>query len=137
MITLLHEQAETSCATARVRGRDLWLAAADMAAATGWSLKPEGLCRGDSCVPIPPGRAADYIDGELLNVTAFWRRMHHPVVHDATDEIWVLGTNAALRSNALQSLEAPDFALPDVSGAITTLAAQRGKKVLLATWASW
>ena len=137
MITVLHGQSETVCATARVDGEDLWLGAADMAAATGWSLKPEGLCHGDICVPVPPGRATDYVDGPLVNATAFWRRMQHPVVHDAAGDIWVLGTSAAERSNALTSLEAPDFALPDLGGAITTLSAQRGKKVLIATWASW
>ena len=58
-------------------------------------------------------------------------------MHDAAGEVWVLGTSAADRSSALQSLEAPDFALPDLAGATCTLSQQRGKKVLLATWASW
>jgi peroxiredoxin len=35
------------------------------------------------------------------------------------------------------SLEAPDFTLPDVSGTPHSLSDYRGKKVLLATWASW
>jgi hypothetical protein len=59
------------------------------------------------------------------------------VVRDAAGEVWVLGTNAANRSSALASLEAPDFALQDLAGATFTLSQQRGKKVLLATWASW
>jgi hypothetical protein len=63
--------------------------------------------------------------------------MQHPVVHNAAGDLWVLGTNAAERSSALQSLEAPAFSLPDLSGAVVSLAQQRGKKVLLATWASW
>ena len=133
MITLLHEQSETSCPTARAQGDDLWINARELEAATGWSLKPEGLCRGDVCVPVPP----DHVAGDTVNIAAFWRRMGNPIVHDAAADVWVLGTSAANRSASLRSLEAPDFALPDLTGVTHTLSAQRGKKVLLATWASW
>jgi peroxiredoxin len=34
-------------------------------------------------------------------------------------------------------LDAPDFTLPDLTGAEHALSEHRGKKVLLATWASW
>jgi hypothetical protein len=137
MITLLHEQSETTCSTGRASGEDLWIGSQEFAAATGWSLKPEGLCRGDICVPIPSGHATDHVSGDALNAAAFWRRMNQPVVHDAAGEIWMLGASAANRSMALHSLEAPDFALPDLAGKTGTLSEQRGKKVLLATWASW
>ena len=137
MITLLHEQTERDCTTAPARGEDLWIGAQEFEVATGWTLKPEGLCRGDTCVPVPPGHAADYVSGDALNAAAFWRRMGHPVVHDAAGEVWMLGTSAANRSMALQSLEAPDFALPDLAVKTGTLSEHRGKKVLLATWASW
>ena len=137
MITLLHEQSEKMCPTGRASGDDLWIETQDFAAATGWLLKPEGLCRGEICMPVPSGRAADYISGDALNAAAWWRRMGHPVVHDAAGETWVLGTRAADRTLALQSLEAPDFTLPDLAGTPGTLSDHRGKKVLLATWASW
>jgi hypothetical protein len=137
MITLLHEQSETSCPTARAQGDDLWINARELEAATGWSLKPEGLCRGDVCVPVPRGSDADHVTGDTVNIAAFWRRMGNPIVHDAAADVWVLGTSAANRSASLRSLEAPDFALPDLTGVTHTLSAQRGKKVLLATWASW
>ena len=58
MITLLHEQSEHACSTARASGEDLWIGAPEFETATGWSLKPEGLCHGDTCVPVPPGHAA-------------------------------------------------------------------------------
>ena len=41
------------------------------------------------------------------------------------------------RTAALESLEAPDFTLPDLSGRPHSLVDYRGRKVLLATWASW
>jgi hypothetical protein len=137
MITLLHEQSENVCSTGRANGDDLWIGAQEFAAATGWQLKPEGLCRADICVPVPSGRAADYVSADALNAAAFWQRMGHPVVHDAAGEVWVLGTRAADRTSALTSLEAPDFTPPDLAGAPHSLSEHRGKKVLLATWASW
>jgi peroxiredoxin len=38
---------------------------------------------------------------------------------------------------ALFSLEALDFTLPDINGSMHSLSDLRGKKVLLLTWASW
>jgi hypothetical protein len=59
------------------------------------------------------------------------------VVHDATASTWVFGTGPAQRAAALTSLEAPDFELPDLDGNLHRLSDYRGKKVFLATWASW
>ena len=137
MITVLHEQSETACSTAHVDGEQLWIGAGEFESATGWSFKPEGFCRGDICVPVPAGRATEFVDGDAVNAAAFWRHMHNPVVHDAVGEVWVLGPNVADRGTSLQSLAAPDFTLPDLTGAERTLSEHRGKKVLLATWASW
>jgi cytochrome oxidase Cu insertion factor (SCO1/SenC/PrrC family) len=66
-----------------------------------------------------------------------WRHSGQPVVHDAAGENWVLGTGAAQRRAALESLEAPDFTLPDLDGRPHRLSDLRGRRVLLATWASW
>ena len=66
-----------------------------------------------------------------------WRHLGKPVVHCADGRIWVLGEAAGERAAALRSLEAPDFTLPDPSGRMHALSEQRGRKVLLASWASW
>src|SRR5262245_1560763 len=137
MITLLNEQAETVCAKARADGENLWISAPELEAATGWSMKPEGLCRDDICLPVPREQAAEFVAGDLVNAAAFWRRMQHPVVQSAAGDLWVLGTSATERGSTLKTLEAPDFALPDLAGRTWSLSQQRGKKVLLATWASW
>ena len=137
MITLLHEQSETTCQTARATGDDLWISQRDLELATGWSMKPEGFCLGDVCVPVPAGNRSHYVDGARVNAAAFWRRLGNPIVHDAAGAVWALGTGASDRAASLQSLAAPDFALPDLAGVTHTLSEQRGKKVLLATWASW
>ena len=59
------------------------------------------------------------------------------MLHDAERATWILGEPASARAAALDSLEAPDFTLPDVDGELHSLVDYRGKKVLLATWASW
>lgn len=137
MITLLHEQSETLSDTAQARGDDLWISARELEQVTGWALRPEGFCHGDVCVPVPAVNRANYVDGERVNASAFWKRLGNPVVHDAAGEIWAFGTNASDRATSLQSLEAPDFALPDLAGVTHRLSEQRGNKVLLVTWASW
>jgi hypothetical protein len=137
MITVLHEQSESSCPTGRAQGDDLWINAQELEAATGWSMKQQGLCRGDICIPVPPSSAAEHVIGDAVNIAAFWRRMGNPIVHDAAGDAWVLGTSAVERGMSLRSLEAPDFAFADLAGVSQTLAEQRGKKVLLVTWASW
>ena len=47
------------------------------------------------------------------------------------------GVSAAERGARLNALEAPDFRLPDLSGAQHSLSEHRGKKVLLVAYASW
>jgi len=47
-------------------GDALWLAPAELARAGGWDLKPDGLCRGSLCVPVPPG--ASWVRGRGADV---------------------------------------------------------------------
>lgn len=105
----------------------------DAEAITGWTLKPEGMCRDALCVPLNDEARRD----GKVDVAAFWRTLGHPVVSDAHGETWVLGTAADSRTAALAGLEAPDFALPDLAGAQHRLSDLRGRKVFLTTWASW
>lgn len=138
MTTVLCDAAETVCQPARIEdGESLWLSPEDMSAATGWTLKPEGLCRGDLCVPLTSQRMTPLQKDGAIDAAGFWRSQGHPVVHDEAGAVWVLGTSATERASALQSLEAPDFALPDLAGRSFGLSQYRGRKVLLATWASW
>ena len=136
MTTLLTDQGSTEVAGQAV-GEKLWLSARDAERATGWTLKPEGLCKGDVCVPVPRTRTSEFVDGGRINVAQFWLHMDLPLVHDEAGETWVLGESATARSAQLRSLEAPDFSLPDLGGRKHSLSAQRGKKVLLVSWASW
>jgi AhpC/TSA family len=137
MATVLTERGEFDVTTARASGEDLWLSARDAAESTGWVLKPEGLCKDETCVPLPRGREGEFARGEQVNVAALWRHLGQPLVHSDRGPAWVLATSARERAAALRSLEAPDFTLPDPSGRQHSLSDYRGKKVFLVTWASW
>lgn len=131
---------ETPCdaPSASAQGDNLWLSLGDLHASTGWELKPQGLCRGETCVPIPHGREAEFLDaGERFNLAAFARHMGQAVVHDDAHGVWMFGEAANARRAALLSLEAPDFSLPDLDGRMHSLSQYRGRKVLLLSWASW
>lgn len=124
----------TPTAEHRVAARDgLWMSAADAEKVTGWTLKPEGMCRAELCVPLPTAA----VKGKDVDVAAFWTKLGGPVVGGEDGEVWALGAPAAERNAMLEGLEAPDFTLPDVDGTPRTLSQLRGKKVFLATWASW
>jgi len=137
MITVMTDEGEFAVRDAEAAGDALWLPAREAEAATGWVSKAEGLCRDQACVPLPPGREREWVRDGRVNVAALWHHLGRPVVHSTRGHAWVLGQGARERAAALQSLEAPDFTLPDPTGRLHSLSEQRGKKVLLVTWASW
>ena len=137
MIRVLSDERDTQLETARSDGDALWLERTDVERATGWTWKPEGLCRDDACMPVPRSNDRPIVDGDRLDVAAFWRRAGWPVVHDDASRLWVLGTGASERADALASGMAPDFELPDLDGHLHRLSDYRGRRVFMATWASW
>jgi len=128
---------ETRPATveAVVRGDSIRLSPAVVERTLGWELKPEGLCRGDTCVPVHDRAALVDADGIDLGVLA--RLLDRPLASDADEGVAVLGASAGDRSHRLASMEAPDFTLPDLDGRLHSLSEQRGRKALLIAWASW
>ena len=113
-------------------GERLLVSVADVGAATGWELKPEGLCRGDVCMPV----ALTVEDGHV-ELGALAAALGRVVVVDAGEGIAVLGGSPAGRDASLDGLEAPDATLADLDGNPVQLSdLGPGKKVLVA-WASW
>ena len=99
---------------------------------TGWSIKPQGACKGDVCVPLP-GRL---IDGDTLDAEVLSKCLGMPLLHDIDHDLWCLGPESGGR--ALTTAVAPDLELPDLrDGNPFTLSSLRGQKVLLVAWASW
>jgi hypothetical protein len=105
----------------------------DFAAGTGWDLKPQGACRGEVCVPLPPEvRTA----GGRIDVRVAAERLRMPLLHDEAHDVWALGP-ATVSGKALDTAVVPDIELPDVDGNPFKLSSLHGRKVLLVAWASW
>jgi hypothetical protein len=101
----------------------------------GWELKPEGLCRGDVCIPVRD--AAGLVRDDGVDLEALATALGRPLALDVAENAAALAEAPADRSAALASLEAPDFTLPDLQGRMHSLSEHRGKKVLLVVYASW
>jgi hypothetical protein len=143
-VTLLHATRPPFGVAATPEGDDLWLSAEALPAATGWELKPEGLCQADRCVRVPHGVALVRKDHstamgrqDQVNLTALAGLLGQPVIRDPAHAVWCFGEAAPARRAAWQSLQAPDFTLPDLDGRPHSLSDYRGKKVFLVSWASW
>jgi hypothetical protein len=125
-------------------GDDLWLSADALPAATGWELKPEGLCQADVCVPVSRGvplvrtnHPTTLGHQDQVNLTALARLLGQPALRDDAHGVWCFG-DAVLGPRApREALEAPDFTLPDLDGRPHSLRDYRGTKVFLVSWASW
>lgn len=111
----------------------LWLSFEDTERVTGWTPKPEGMCRDDACVPMP----CETLRGGMVEVEAFWRKRGAPVLRSESGDVWVLGESAETRNQVLAGETAPDFTLPDLDGKPHSLSSLRGNRIFLATWASW
>lgn len=101
---------------------------ADFERRTGWEIKPEGACKGDSCVPLPRPK------GREFDVRVLAERLGLPLVEEPEAGIWALGPEPG---RVLATAEAPDFTLPDWQGRPFTLSGLRGRKVVLLAWAPW
>lgn len=101
----------------------------ELAARTGWEIRPEGACKADRCVPLPEPPPARVDVGPLAE------RLGMALVRDDAHGLWALGPESGGR--ALLSAVVPDVTLPDRHGNPFSLRSLEGTKVLLLAWASW
>jgi hypothetical protein len=104
------------------------------ATATGWTVKPEGACKGELCVLLPDDARTS--DGKV-DVRVVAGQLGMPIVHDEASGASAVGPETALTGRALSTAVAPELELPDVDGNPFKLSSLLGKKVLLVAWASW
>ena len=106
--------------------------AARFAEGTGWEPKPEGLCRGELCVPAPGSLRAD----GTVDVEVAANRLGMPIVRDDEHGVMAIGP-ATLGGRALPSAAAADPELLARDGSVFRLSSLRGRKVVLVAWSSY
>jgi hypothetical protein len=99
-------------------------------AGTGWTLKPEGACKGDVCIPL--SRAP----GPTVDVAQLAQEMGLPLAAEPSRGLYALGPES-IGARALTTAEAPELRLEDLSGREFRLSSLRGQKVLLYAWAPY
>ena len=107
----------------------------DFARATGWTLKAEGLCKGEVCIPVRDSAAMS--DGEAVDIAEFARVTGRNMLVDETRHVVALGEQASSRSASMATLDAPNFTLPDINGNLVSLSDFAKRKKLLLAWSSW
>jgi hypothetical protein len=99
---------------------------AELAARTGWEIRPEGACKADRCVPLPDG---------ALEAETLAERLGMALVADEEHGLWALGPESGGR--ALLSADLPELELPDRNGRPFSLRSLRGTRFVMVAWASW
>lgn len=133
--TLIDGEGTVTEIPARVAGERVALDAAALKDALGWEVHDGQLCSDMMCIPLPD-EAAVLREG-AVDLAGFARALDRPLALDVAERAAFLGGSARERAQALDSQYAPDFTLPDLAGRLHSLSQHRGKKVLLAAWASW
>ncbi len=129
--TVLYGDREVELTTSRVEKGDLWIPFGDLPGINEFSIKPQGACRADICIPLPK----ELKRKGWLNLSGFARKVKQAVVNDGA--LWSFGEIPTLRGGFPESRLAPDFAVKDRKGDTVRLTDFRGRKILLLTWASW
>lgn len=133
-LVLLQPGREDSISVTAEKG-DYWIATSDVVTILGWKLRPEGLCKGDVCLPLIGH--ADVVDGDALNLARLAELIGRPLAVSVEHQAVYLGPPFDGFAATVGQLEAPDFSLPDLRGEIHRLSDHRGSKILVAAWASW
>lgn len=109
--------------------------AAAFGSSTGWMHKPEGLCKGDLCVPVRNPHVLS--DGESIDIAEFARVTNRNILIDSGRKIIALGDQATSRAQSMATLDAPNFTLPDINGKMVSFYDYNRRKRLLLAWSSW
>ena len=134
MFTLIEQDGARDVA-ARMEGGRVLMSAEAVREALGWELHEGTLCNDAMCVPLPAGSRLG--EGGVFDLAEVAATLDRPLALDADAHAGFLGVSAGERAQALGSLMAPDFTLPDLAGRPHTLSSYRGKKVFMVAWASW
>ena len=94
---------------------------------TGWSIRPEGACKDDTCIPLPGPLTA-----ELLS-----ERLGMAVATAPAHRLSALGP-PTVNGRAIDSVTVPpDLEFFDFAGKPVRLGDVRGSRTVLVSWAPW
>lgn len=116
---------------------DGYVDAADLSAATGWTLKPVGLCRGEVCLPLFGRAVAHPDDPDLIDLDEWAQAIGLVLARDEAESVAAVTPSAAARLQELRDGKAPSLILNDVDGNPVSFDDFSGHKRVLVTWASW
>jgi len=111
-----------------VDGDRVLVSSEDLHRATGYELKPEGLCRGEMCVP------ARGLDASSIDLGRVATALHRSFV------VSLEGGVAAFAGDPMSSgmrASIDELELPDLEGSVVRMSDFAGRKRLLIAWASW
>jgi len=95
---------------------------------TGWTIRPEGACKGDTCIPLP--------DNELT-AAALSDKLGMAIAKDQAHGVTALGP-PSIAGRALDSVRvSPDLEFEDFDGNTVRLSDVRGSRTVLVSWAPW
>lgn len=120
-----------------IGAREGYVDAADLSAATGWELKPSGLCRGEVCVPLLGRRVTAEGDESLIDLAAWAAALGLLLAADEEARVVAVTPSAEMHNRELADGVAPSLRLNDVDGNPVAFDDLSGHKRVLVTWASW
>ena len=110
----------------------LRVSASEFSSVTGWDPKPEGMCRGEVCVPAPGS-----LDNGVVNIETAAERLGMPIVHDTEHGVWSLGAATATGRTLATAVARFPSSLIDAMGRGFDFASLRGRRIIMIAWASW
>ena len=95
---------------------------------TGWSIRPEGACKDDTCIPMPEGPLTADVLSDRLGMALASAPEH---------QLSALGP-PCITGRALDSVTvAPNLEFSDFSGNPVRLSDVRGSRTVVVSWAPW
>lgn len=134
--TVLYQGKATTLARTG-KGEALLIDPTDLPEVNGFTLKPEGACYADMCIPIGDSLLIEQAGEQWFDLTAFADLMGQAYVADTQSKVWSFAEIPARRESMMVDAMAPDFKVTDRKGQVVSMADLKGKKALIVTWSSW
>ena len=118
-------------------GAGLLIQPDDLPGINGFTLKPEGACYEDLCVPVGANLLVEQQGEQWFDLTGFADLLGQTYVADSDQRVWSFAEIPAKRDGMMLDAMAPEFKVTDREGQVVSMADLKGKKALIVTWSSW